>query len=143
MSNDTQPIRIGWLSLVMTVVVLCMAVLSVLSFATARADFTLAQRYADTRTAMYAQECVGQALLAQANTLRAQGLSAQNICEKLGGTAHTETADIIVLTLDDAQGNRLLIRLAESGDALRIVTWRHSAVWQQAAGEPLWGTINT
>ena len=43
---ESRPVRLGWLSLLLTVIILCLATLSVLSFSTARADLALAQKQA-------------------------------------------------------------------------------------------------
>ena len=42
-----EPIRTGWLSLIVMVVVVCLAVLGVLSLVTARAMLATAQKQAD------------------------------------------------------------------------------------------------
>ena len=45
---NTGRLRLGMLSILMTVIVICMSVLSLLSYATSLADLRLARRYAET-----------------------------------------------------------------------------------------------
>ena len=62
---ESRPVRLGWLSLLLTVIILCLATLSVLSFSTARADLALAQKQARQAQSVYALECAGQQWLAE------------------------------------------------------------------------------
>ena len=57
------PMKLGPLALLLAVVSICMTVLAILSFATARADLKLAERYAYTVQTRYALEEQGQAYL--------------------------------------------------------------------------------
>ncbi len=60
------PIRLGPLALLMTVIAICLAVLGILTFSTARADLSLAERYAETVQTRYALEVEGQTFLCSA-----------------------------------------------------------------------------
>ena len=55
-----EPIRTGWLSLIVMVVVVCLAVLGVLSLVTARAMLATAQKQADYVQQTYELEMLGQ-----------------------------------------------------------------------------------
>ena len=66
---ESRPVRLGWLSLLLTVIILCLATLSVLSFSTARADLALAQKQARQAQSVYALECAGQQWLAELDVL--------------------------------------------------------------------------
>ena len=57
---NTGRLRLGMLSILMTVIVICMSVLSLLSYATSLADLRLARRYAEIEE--------GRALLKERNT---------------------------------------------------------------------------
>ena len=57
------PIKLGPLALLLSVVSVCLTVLAILSFATARADMKLAERYAHTIQTRYALEEQGQVYL--------------------------------------------------------------------------------
>lgn len=63
--NQT-PIRLGPLALLLTVISLCLAVLAILTFTTAWADLSLAERYAQTVQTRYELERRGQNFLAEA-----------------------------------------------------------------------------
>lgn len=65
---NTGKLRLGMLSILMTVIVICMSVLSLLSYATSLADLRLARRYAETVRIRYELEEEGRALLKEGNT---------------------------------------------------------------------------
>mgnify|MGYP003187157668 CR=1 FL=1 len=81
---ESRPVRLGWLSLLLTVIILCLATLSVLSFSTARADLALAQKQARQAQSVYALECAGQQWLAELDAALAQ---AGDTAELDGGRA--------------------------------------------------------
>ena len=58
------PIKLVPLALLLTVITICLAVLAILTFATARADLALAERYAQTLKDRYELEKAGQQYLA-------------------------------------------------------------------------------
>ena len=59
------PIKLGPLALLLTVISICLTVLAILSFTTARADLRLAEKYAQTVSERYQLEISGQELLAE------------------------------------------------------------------------------
>ena len=59
------PIKLGPLALLLTVISICLTVLAILSFTTARADLRLAEKYAQTVSERYLLEAEGQELLAE------------------------------------------------------------------------------
>lgn len=63
---EETPIRLGPLALLLTVISICLAVLAILTFSTARADQALAERYAQTVSTRYELERKGQSFLADA-----------------------------------------------------------------------------
>ena len=98
---NTGRLRLGLLSILLSVIVICMSVLSLLSFATSMADMRLAQRYARTVEIRYQLEKQGRELLQQQ------------------GAVNTE------IVLD---GYKLIIESDESGE---IKTWCIEKIWQQ------------
>ena len=60
--NQT-PVKLGPLALLLTVISICLTVLSILTFTTARADQRLAEKYASTVRERYELEAEGQAWL--------------------------------------------------------------------------------
>lgn len=87
---EQTPIRLGPLALLLTVISICLTVLAILTFSTARADLALAERYAQTVQTRYDLESQGQSFLAAARP----------------GQEQTFTEDGMRLTVAlDSQGN--------------------------------------
>ena len=59
------PVKLGPLALLLTVISICLTILSILTYTTAGADDRLAQRYAQTTTERYELEIAGQEALAE------------------------------------------------------------------------------
>ena len=119
------PIRLGPLALRLTVISICMATLGILSFTTARADLSLAEKYASTVQERYMLEKAGQDFLRQAGNALAEGSG-------LEGLAGTETGEdgILYKTLEYEEV-RLLIGLLREGDhGFRVVEWRIQKDWE-------------
>ena len=57
------PIKLGPLALLLTVISICVTTLAILTFTTARADLSLAEKYAQTVETRYALERQGQEFL--------------------------------------------------------------------------------
>lgn len=119
-----QPVRLGWLSLLLAVSMVCLAVLSVLAFATARASSALAKRQAQAVTELYALENEGQQWLAAADAAARAGTLPDGVQEK------TFTS-----------GSRILDAAVQvQNGRCTVVRWRHSAVWTEPApAQNLWG----
>lgn len=96
------PIKLGPLALLLAVVSICLAVLSILTFTTARADLALAEQYAETIQTRYALEEQGQRFLAEAEP----------------GAEETFEQD----------GIRLVVALGEDG---AVVRWTLEREWNQ------------
>ncbi len=99
---EDTPIRLGPLSLLLTVVCICLSVLAILTFATARADRALAERYADTVSTRYALEREGQSFLLTAEP------GAEAVFER--------------------DGMRLRVALDDNGD---VICWTVDKEWKQ------------
>ncbi len=124
------PIRLGPLALLLTVISICMAVLGILSFTTARADYSLAEKYASTVQERYALERAGQDFLRQAG----EALKAGDRLEGLAGT-ETDEDGITHKTLEYEEV-RLLIGIVPEGDrGFRVVEWRIQKDWEPAGNE--------
>ena len=104
-------VRLGPLALLLTVISICLTILAILSFTTARADLRLAEKYAQTVEARYALERDGQMLLARLNA----GIE----------PAPAPDADGVV-TLELERDDYLLhIGLLPNGqDGYEVVSWR-------------------
>ena len=127
---ESRPVRLGWLSLLLTVIILCLATLSVLSFSTARADLALAQKQARQAQSVYALECAGQQWLAELDAALAQA----------GDTAEGPGVSAV---LEGADGRSLSVFAELTADGgYRVIQWRQSAEWAGEAEAPaLFGTL--
>ena len=118
-------VRLGPAAGLLTVIAICLAILAILTFTTARADLRLAEKYADTVRARYALESEGQKYMA--------GLAAAP------GTAPPADADGVIRVDMERDGYRLSIALEPDGaGGFRTVGWRHEKPWEE---EPAIGDL--
>ena len=118
METSHRPVRSGALTLLFTVVLLCLAVLAVLSLATARADEALAQKSLDR----LAQEAALDA--ADPGTLPADTVSTGD------GGVQAE------LTLES--GDTLCLAAEPAGEGWRITRWQLTAPWEPDTSLDVW-----
>ncbi len=111
-------IRLGPLALLLTVISICLAILAILTFTTARADLRLAEEYAATVRARYALERDGQEYLAALNA---------------GSAEAPEPGGDGVLRADlERDGYLLHIGLRPDGSGgYEVVFWRQEKIWEQ------------
>ena len=100
---NTGRLRLGMLSILLTIIVICMGVLSLLSFATSEADLRLAERYAQTVKTRYALEGEGRRYM-------------------------SENEPVIMDTEIDKDGYKLVI---EAGEDNTIISWRIEKIWEE------------
>ena len=126
------PVRSGALTLLIPVVAVCLAVLAVLAFTTARADRALARRAMDRFAQDAACESEGWRWLAGVDAALAAGQS-------LPGDVSPDENGILETVIEGGEGRRLTVRLALAPDgSWRIDTWRLSQSWQADEGLDLW-----
>jgi len=124
-----MPVRSGALTLLIAVVAVCLAVLAVLAFSTARADLALAERAMELDA-----ECENEAWrwLAQVDTALAEGASLP------GGLAADEQG-VLETVIEGEEGRRLTVRLVLAEDGgWRIDSWQLSQEWQADESLDLW-----
>ncbi len=121
------PVKLGPLALLLTLISICLTVLSVLNFTTARADLALAERYAETVSVRYALEVRGQELLRDLDTA---GAMPPEMTEDAQGVWR---ADL------EKDGAHLYVGVKRAGDGWQIVEWRQEKEWQEDTGLDLWG----
>ncbi|MCI8895861.1 MAG: hypothetical protein HFI42_16295 [Lachnospiraceae bacterium] len=123
------PVKLGPLALVLTVISICMTVLGILSFTTARADLSLARRHGDTVRIRYELEAEGQAFLGEAH----------RVMESAGGDlagllelADTEAGeDGVIRRIISRDSFTLTVGVApDEADGIRIVDWRIQKEWE-------------
>ncbi len=111
------PIRLGPLALLLTVISICLTILAILTFTTARADLRLAEKYADTVRARYALEQEGS-----------EYLSRLNAGQESPPAPDEDGVRRLVLEHD---GYRLHIGVIEDGQGgWEPVVWRQEKPWE-------------
>jgi len=121
------PIKLGPLALLLTVISICLTVLSILNFTTARADLRLAEKYAETVSTRYALEVDGQELLRE---LRDADPALLEMKRDASGRWHTDL---------ERDGAHLRIAVEKAGDSWQVAEWRIEKDWQEDTGLKLWG----
>lgn len=115
---NKAPIRLGPLALLLTVISICLTILAILTFTTARADLRLAEKYAETVQARYALERDGQTYLADLDAGRE--------------TAPAPDGDGVRRSDLERGGYWLHIGLRDDGQGgFEIVSWRQEKNWEQ------------
>ena len=119
------PIRLGPLALLLAVISICLTILAILTFTTARADRSLAEKYADTVAARYRLEAEGQRFLQELDRALKEG--------DAGFLASLEREEDGVLSkklsLNDTDLD-IALRLTGSED-YEIVRWRITKEWTE------------
>ena len=128
METSHRPVRSGALTLLFTVVLLCLAVLAVLSLATAQADAALAQKRLD-RLAQAAAERAGQEWLAALDAADPGTLPADTVSTGDGGVQAE-------LTLES--GDTLRRAAEPAGEGWRITRWQLTAPWEPDTSLDVW-----
>ena len=121
------PVRSGALTLLIAVVAVCLAVLAVLAFSTARADRALAARAMERFALDAACENEAWRWLAQTDADLAAG---KELPVQQG---------VLETVIEGEEGRRLTVRLAIGEDgSWRIDAWRLSQDWQADESLDLW-----
>jgi len=162
-TTESDNVRMGPISLFTLIIVLCLAVLSVLSVSTSNASLTMAQRRATATTELYLDETAAQAFMAYmddelagiraAGGTGAQGLAAVDsnlamICANAKATARgdvTVTAsvkgDTVNAEFTCENGRTLIVQATIRDDCTyRIEKWKMTAVQNE---EPTTGGLWT
>ena len=112
------PIRLGPLALLLTVISICLTILGILTFTTARADLRLAENYAETVQSRCALERDGQEFLSRL----ARGEETPGEPDENG----------IYRTDLERDGFLLHIGLTPDGaGGYDVVSWRQEKEWEQ------------
>lgn len=126
------PIKLGPLAVLFAVISICMTTLGILAFTTARADFSLAEEYADTVRTRYELEAEGQRFLQTA----AQSLQEGMDLTMLENT-ETDEEGIAWRTFEKGEFG-LRVGVMEESGTLRIVNWRLQKEWELDEDMNLW-----
>lgn len=112
------PFRLGPLALLLTVISICLTILAILTFTTARADLRLSEEYAQTTKARCALEAQGQEYLSRLN----QGLE----------TAPKTDEDGLCRVELEHEGYLLHIALRPGAGGYEIASWKSEKIWEQS-----------
>lgn len=126
------PVRAGMLTLLLTVAMLCLAVLSVLSLETAQADLRLADRAALGLTQTVEADNRGQEFLAQLDETLAAGGSPADL-----GAVADENGGWNV-QLDCGEAGTLSIGFVLEDSGWRVTLWQLQRPWQPDQQLNLW-----
>lgn len=130
-----RPVRTGAMTLLITAVLICLAVLAVLSLATARADLAMAQRSLSGLQSRGTAEQRGQEYLAQLDAALKQGTALPEAAVQEDGSIRAE------LTLEDGT-LRIVVQPKEPDQedpaAYRILSWEFDSSWEPDQTLDLW-----
>ena len=113
---NTGRLRLGMLSILLSVIVICISVLALLSYATSQADLRLSRRYANTVRIRYQLEEEGRKLLEEAGQ------------------------DAIIDTELQTEGYKLSIKADKVNGETIIDTWSIQKIWEaEESIDDLWG----
>lgn len=116
------PIKLGPLTLLLTVISICLTTLAILNFTTARADMRLAEKFAETVQTRYALEAEGQAYLRELDTLSAAERAALE---------READGDGVLWRLFERDSARLHIGVRSAEDGFQVVSWRQDKEWNR------------
>ena len=125
-----EPIRTGWLSLIVMVVVVCLAVLAVLSLVTARAMLATAQKQADYVQQTYELEMLGQQWLSQVETVCSEASSEEELLAELPEGTRVD-GDLLRYVAQNSDERQLSIAVQLEDRQIRVVEWRQVRQWQE------------
>ena len=117
------PIKLGPLTLLLTVISICLTTLAILSFSTARADLRLAEKYAETVRCRYALEKQGQAFRQELSETDPADYGLSDWERDSGGVYHT------ILKQGD-QSLSIGFR-PDRGSGTEILQWQHTKNWTE------------
>ncbi len=121
------PIKLGPLALLMMVVSICLTMLSVLTFTTARADVRLTEKYAETVSIRYELEQSGQEFLARLDSGEGDLFSG----------VETDSAGVRWKTFEK-DGFLLNIGFTVDQDGYDVVAWRQEKHWNEDTSVHVW-----
>ena len=125
------PIKLGPIALLLTVISICLTVMTILTFSTAQADRAMAQRYADSVQTRYALEASGQRFLQEADQALAAG-------GQLSDLADTAAAGEGIEKIIEEDGYTLTIRLEPDEEGYQVALWKLDKEWKQRQDLNIW-----
>lgn len=142
-TSDASSVRIGPISIFSLIIILCLAVLSVLTIATAQASFALADKQARFNSDTYVNEVAAQEFLAD--------LDAKLASSRASGATHAQTLEAVKKALPEGasiegdtvevqfvtdSGRMLTVTLEiTSANRYRISQWSATTQWEAQSSE--------
>ncbi len=122
------PIRLGPLALLLAVISICMTTLGILTFTTARADLSMAEKYAATVQTRYGLEKEGQEFLQEVGDSLESGVGLQGLPD-----TETDAEGVTWKKITDGDYS-LLVGVRPEGAQDRgyvVVNWRLTKAWEE------------
>ena len=124
--NQT-PVKLGPLALLLTVISICLTILSILSLTTAAADLRLASKYADTVSERYVLEIKGQEAIQKLDEELKAGVAPTGFEPSSEG----EEGVLYTTLTDEDMSLTIGVELDQSAGDYSIVTWDYDHDWVQ------------
>lgn len=118
------PIKLGPVALLLTVISICLTVMTILTFSTAGADLSMSQRYADSVQIRCELEKQGQEFLKDANEAAAGG-------GEISQLPDTKTENGVTEKKISRDGYELTIRLQQTGERFEVTEWKLNRHWEE------------
>ena len=136
MAKPHGSVRIGPISLFTLIIVLCLAVLTVLSVTTSLAELSTTERQAAT-TETYQLESVGQQFVADVDAALAEG-TLEDVLQRYSDST-VRDGELISATFSMESGRTLAIVLRIQNNTYTIEQWKVTTEWtDDGTGENLW-----
>lgn len=126
-----KQLRLGSITLLFTVIVLCVATLSALSAATAHADKAVADKYAAQITGLYGAECAGQEWLAQVHAAMTEKGTALRQSDLPAGSVLDGDTIAVQLALEDGHVLDIALQRTDDAPGYRILRWENTVAWTE------------
>lgn len=137
MAKPHGSVRIGPISLFTLIIVLCLAVLTVLSVTTSLAELSTTERQAATTTETYQLEAIGQQFVADVDAALAEG-TLEDVLQRYSDST-VRDGDLISVTFSMESGRTLAVVLRIQNDTYTIEQWKVTTEWtDDGTGENLW-----
>lgn len=127
----STPVRLGPLALLMTVVSICLTILSILTLTTAGADLRLAEKYADSTKTKYALEAQGQEFLRDTDDALADGRDPASL-DGVKRSSNGYTREI------KKDGYTLTVSFTAEGGSYEITDWKLTKEWEENTDINVW-----
>ena len=125
------PIRLGPLALLMTVISICLTILSILTLTTAGADMRLAEKYADSVSVKYELEAEGQTFLKDVDEVIDSGKDPAALKGvKVKGDTYTKEIK--------KDGYTLTVSFTSRDGSCEVTDWKLTKEWEENTDINVW-----